>query len=148
MNPKRGRGIQDAGWWVSPSLYHVLLSGHWGPGQLCMHRQLPVHQTRGHCIPLPNQHSEPLRPRRCCQVSAKGCREKEDIRRADRHRQAREPGGAVMQPGPGRHNKMERNEAGLRPKPGVAGPVQRVSRGGQRVTALAFRRAPGGQRLP
>ena len=36
---------------------------------------------------------------------------------------------AVRRPGPGRENKMERNEAGLCPKPGVSGPVRRVVQG-------------------
>ena len=57
-----------------------------------------------------------------------------------------------MQPGPGRHNKMERNEPGPHPKPEVVvGMVLWVGGGGgggRGVTALAFRRAPGGQRPP
>lgn len=46
----------------------------------------------GHCTPLSNQPSEPpgrkQRRRRCCRLSAKGCREKEAIPKVQGHRQA------------------------------------------------------------
>lgn len=57
------------------------------------------------------------------------------------------PGGAGGRPGHGGDNEMERNEAGPGPKPGVAGPAGGAA-GPSGVTALAFRRAPGGLRLP
>lgn len=59
-------------------------------------------------------------------------------------------GGGGVAPGrPGHQgdNEMERNEAGPGLKPGVAGPAGGAA-GPSGVTALAFRRAPGGQRLP
>lgn len=122
--PRRGRGAPQP-------LHHILLSpclrGHRGPGQLCVRRQLPVHQTRDQ--PLSDQRLQA--PEEQTETEARLLQDREGLRGGGRHPSGRgtppghQAGRAVTRPGPG-GTEMERTEAGLARSPGSRGRTRRL----------------------